>query len=102
MGDPTRGLYEKFVVKRTDGKSEPGGKHEHCHYFVLDLDHDPHAKAALKAYAKSCRKQYPLLARDLRNMMKPAGPSCGCRSAGHELGCLALHQSGYRPAFGKK
>ena len=40
MGDPTRGLYDKFYVKRTDGKSEPGQKHENCKYFVLDLTHD--------------------------------------------------------------
>lgn len=65
MGDPNRGIYHKFNVTRTDGSSEPGGKHEHCSYFVLDVFHDPHARAALKAYADSCRSEYPLLAADL-------------------------------------
>lgn len=65
MGDRTRGIYHKFVVSRTDGTSAPGGKHDACFYFVLDLDHDPHAKAALKAYADSCRAEYPKLAADL-------------------------------------
>ena len=66
MGDKTRGLYQKFVVTRTDGSSAPGGKHEGCEYFVLDPAHDPHAKAALLAYAESCKLDYPLLAHDVR------------------------------------
>jgi hypothetical protein len=70
MGDPTRGLYHKFNVSRTDGTSEPGGKHEGCAYFVLDCDHDPHAKAALAAYAESCRAEYPLLSADLDGWLK--------------------------------
>lgn len=69
MGDKSRGIYAKYRVTRTDGKSEPGQKHADCDYFVLDLDHDPHAKAALKAYADSCRAEYPLLADDLDQML---------------------------------
>lgn len=65
MGDKSRGIYHKFNVTRTDGTSAPGGKHDSCFYFVLDLDHDPHAKAALQAYADSCRAEYPRLAADL-------------------------------------
>lgn len=61
-----RGLYEKFYVMRNDGKSAVGKKHFKCQYFVLDLVHDPHAKAALAAYADSCESDYPVLARDLR------------------------------------
>jgi hypothetical protein len=68
MGDPTRGLYSKFKIERTDGSSAPGGKHERCVYFVLDLEHDKHARAALKAYARSCAKEFPLLAADLRRV----------------------------------
>lgn len=45
--DTEQGLFQKFEVRRTDGSSEPGGKHEGCEYFVLDVDHDPHAEAAL-------------------------------------------------------
>ncbi len=66
MNDRTRGLYEKFYVERTDGRSAPGQKHEGCEYYVLDLDHDKHAAAALEAYATSCEAEYPALAADLR------------------------------------
>lgn len=65
MGDKTRGLYGKFTVTRNDGTSEPGGKHEGCDYFVLDLTHDPFALPALKTYMLACMKDYPLLAGDL-------------------------------------
>lgn len=61
-----QGLFRKFEVRRTDGSSDPGGKHEHCEYFVLDVDHDPYAAAALSAYAKACEGTHPDLARDLR------------------------------------
>lgn len=66
MGDKSRGLYGKFIVRRQDGSSEPGGKHDECDYFVLDLTHDAHAKAAILAYANSCETEYPPLAADLR------------------------------------
>lgn len=66
MGDKTKGLYGKFVVRRTDGRDQPGEKHDGCEYFVLDLSHDPHAYRALMAYAASCSEEYPLLAGDLR------------------------------------
>ena len=72
MGDPKRGLYDKFNVRRTDGSSEPGGKHEHCSYFVLDFSHDDHAIPALEAYAASCRTEYPLLAADLLKLVRGA------------------------------
>jgi hypothetical protein len=68
MTDETRGLYKKFNVTRTDGSSEPGCKHHNCDYFVLDMDHDEHARAAIKAYVQSLEdaEQYPGLAADLR------------------------------------
>lgn len=50
-----RGIYRKYELRRTDGSSEPGGKHEKCSYFVLDITHDPHAIPALEAYAQACR-----------------------------------------------
>ena len=65
LNDKTRGLYRKYQVTRTDGASEPGGKHEHCEYFVLDLKHDKFATAALKAYEEACCGEYPRLAVDL-------------------------------------
>lgn len=63
--DQHRGLYGKFTVTREDGSSAPGGKHEGCNYFVLDLDHDSNAEAALRAYAAACQRKYPALAADL-------------------------------------
>lgn len=67
MSDPTRGLYEKFIVRRTDDSP----KHDGCEYFVLDLTHDKHAAPALAAYADSCEAEYPLLAADLRRINPP-------------------------------
>ena len=63
--DSSRGLYGKYRIERIDGTTLPGGKHEHCQYFVLDLTHDKHALPALEAYALSCQDEYPLLAQDL-------------------------------------
>lgn len=63
--DTKIGLYNKFGVFRRDGRSEPGEKHFGCEYFVLDLNHDPHAKAALGAYARSCIRECPALGNDL-------------------------------------
>lgn len=60
-----QGVFRKFVVRRVDGSDEPGGKHHGCEYFVLDTDHDPHAKAALAAYAQSCQVTHPDLSRDM-------------------------------------
>lgn len=73
MKDSNRGLYHKYNVTRTDGSSGPNGKHEHCRYFVLDMDHDPHALPALAAYEESCKKEYPNLAWDLREILKAHG-----------------------------
>jgi hypothetical protein len=65
--DAERGLYEKFFVSRNDGQSVVGGKHDGCAYFVLDVTHDPHAIAALTAYAASCEDDFPALASDIRS-----------------------------------
>ncbi len=65
MGDPTKGLIEKFYITRVDGTSAPGEKHHGCDYFVLDLTHDPFAGIALLAYAEACEDDYPSLALDL-------------------------------------
>jgi hypothetical protein len=53
----------KFYVRRT---VDPTGKHDNCFYFVLDLDHDRYALAALAAYANAVEELYPELATDLR------------------------------------
>ncbi len=72
MKDKARGMYDKFKVFRTDGSSAPDGKHHGCHYFVLDVTHDPHAIPALLAYADSCEAEYPQLAIDIRVMAAKA------------------------------
>lgn len=64
MADPDRdrGLYPKYIVEKVNGK--PVGP---C--FVMQV-HDPHAPAALRAYADSCAEDFPLLAADLRSMVE--------------------------------
>lgn len=69
MGDRTRGIYDKFDIERTDGRSGLNEKHEGCEYFVLDLTHDPFAWPALQAYAYACREEYPMLAADLEKKL---------------------------------
>jgi hypothetical protein len=84
MGNKSRGIYNKFIVERTDGKSSPGEKHHGCEYFVLDIDHDPHAIPALKAYADSCDAEYPLLAKDIRARYIPALSQADPQECEHE------------------
>ena len=59
--EPERGLYKKYYVERTDGKSANGEKHEKCKYFVIDIDHDKFAGAALLEYADRCKDDHPEL-----------------------------------------
>ncbi len=81
--DRDTGIYQKFTVERTDGSSAPGGKHANCAYFVLDLEHDAFARAALTAYAKSCRRKFPALAADIGKILRTTRVKpCGCRSVG--------------------
>ena len=96
-----RGIYRKFVVSRTDGKSEPGEKHYRCEYFVLDVDHDPHARPALLAYADSCQSKYPKLAEDVRQMaagvkfFAPNGPKSNVtveNRDGEDMSTLTIEQ----------
>ena len=71
------GIYRKYVVERVDGSSRPGGKHEHCSYFVLDWKHDPFAIPAARAYADACESRYPALAEDLRERADAAEKARG-------------------------
>lgn len=61
IDDTEVGIYRKYDIRRTDGRDAPGEKHDGCHYFVLDLDHDPFAIPALKAYAEACNETHPQL-----------------------------------------
>jgi hypothetical protein len=72
MGDPERGLYEKYRVQRTDGSDAPGEKHDGCEYFVLDLTHDDFAIPAIQAYAMACADKYPSLSEDLLRKVREA------------------------------
>lgn len=74
--DQEQGLYRKYSVKRLNDLT---GKHRDCYFFVLDLDHDPHAVAALEAYAASCAEQYPTLAFDLRHTAASAARKLGVK-----------------------
>lgn len=60
-------IKEYYLKYRVEKLEDPAGKHDKCKYFVLDPQHDPHAKKALKAYAESCREEYPVLAVELEN-----------------------------------
>lgn len=75
MSDQERGIYRKFDIKRTDGSSKKGGKHERCAYFVLDLQHDKFAIPALRAYALACHREFPDLAQDIKRIAKDADPN---------------------------
>ena len=71
--DTKRGIYGKYHVARVDGSSGPGGKHENCQVYGLDLVHDPFAIPALRAYAAACAREYPQLARDIEQAISSTG-----------------------------
>jgi hypothetical protein len=56
-GCEDQGLFAKFHVARTDGQSEPGGRHEGCCYFPLDLTCDPLAREVAMSYARQAAVQ---------------------------------------------
>lgn len=66
MSDQDRGLYAKYEVKRIGDYVR---KHDNCWYFVLDTTHDKFAKHALVAYAIACQEEFPLLAKDLLDLV---------------------------------
>lgn len=56
-----RGLYRKYVVEKVDGRPvDPDAE-----YFVLRVDKDPAARAAVLAYARACREANQGLSDDL-------------------------------------
>lgn len=84
MNDKEMGLYPKYNVTRRDGSSEPGGKHEGCQYFVLDLTRDKFAIAALREYAEACRFEYPQLSKDLKVLANEANQRIYGQPTGRE------------------
>lgn len=65
MRQNTGGFEARFNVTRTDGKAcRPEAR-----YLVLDYAGDPHAKAAITAYADSIETDNPAMAADLRQAL---------------------------------
>lgn len=62
-----QGMFRKFDVRRVDSSDAPGGKHYGCRYFVLDLDHDAYAPAAMRTYAAECKVTHSQLAADIES-----------------------------------
>lgn len=71
LPDKERGAYEKYTVYKNDEHGEPMYDHD-SEYFVLDLVNDPLAADALRAYANSCKDEYPLLSADLLRWVERA------------------------------
>jgi hypothetical protein len=66
MRQNTGGFEDRFRITRTDGKPcRPDAR-----YLVLDYAGDPHADAALRAYADSIEGENPQMAADLRDAME--------------------------------
>lgn len=63
-------IYEKFQVRRTGGSDAPGGRHDGCLYFALDVDHDPFGRESLYAYADVCRGVMPQLSADIFRLLR--------------------------------
>lgn len=66
--DQKRGLYAKFAVYKLSPTGRPIELTEPS--FVLRYTTDPHARAAIAAYADSCRDEYPRLAADLDKVIQ--------------------------------
>lgn len=64
--DKNLGLYGKYHVRRLN---DWRNKHDHCRYYVLDLNHDRHAQPAIRAYIESCKNEYPRLALELTKLL---------------------------------
>lgn len=79
-----QGVFRKFEVSRVDGSDHPGGKHHGCEYFVLDVTHDQHAKAALAAYAEACKETHHELSCDMVERYRLYSPATPAATASQE------------------
>lgn len=68
MPDNDKGFFNKFEVKRVS----TGEVLDPADTFTLVVSHDPHAYAALQAYAEACESQNPALAADLLALAEKA------------------------------
>jgi hypothetical protein len=60
MPDLPKGLYNKYIVKKTYGETDPDAI-----YIVLRPDKDQHARDALLEYARLIRNEQPKFAEEL-------------------------------------
>lgn len=71
--DRNRGLYRKYEVRKVIAQRDQRGEMGQVlvpitgEYFVM-RETDPHAIAAINAYAQSCKDDYPTLAVELTDM----------------------------------
>lgn len=65
--DKQQGLYQKYMVSRSDGTPVP----PEAKYFVLRYDRpsDIASRAALRAYSGAISRDFPELAKDLRTLL---------------------------------
>lgn len=71
LPDTERGAYAKYTLYKNDEHGNPI-TNQLGDYFVLDLMNDPLAADALRAYANSCKDEYPLLSADLLRWVERA------------------------------
>lgn len=73
-----QGVYGKYVISKSDGSPvDP----EAC-YFVLRLDVDPAARAAMLVYAEAVRPENEEMAGDIEACIEELEtPPCNCREA---------------------
>jgi hypothetical protein len=75
----------KYQVRRADGQVEAGAD-----YFVMRLDKgNPHALAAISAYAESVEKELPSLASTLRDKVRRYKRGAVVDLGGEESGSLS-------------
>lgn len=77
-----KGYYHKYEIRKADGS----GMDPNADYFVLRLDKDPHARAAARAYARSCYAENEKLAVDLeaRVLYHEIGPEKPAREMNYQ------------------
>lgn len=58
-------IYSKYTITKVDGSET----NPNAEYFVLRLDTDRHAQAAVLEYARSVASENPELAEDIRQLI---------------------------------
>lgn len=76
MASKKRGVFGKYRIEKADGSAIDS---EAC-YFVLRLDSDPAARAAMRTYARECGNA-KLADGIVACLDEIETPPCGCREA---------------------